>query len=163
TPGLLDDPVDRRQPEAGPLAHFLGGEERLEEVRPHLVGHAAARVGDREKHLGRGTTRPRTTAVLLRRSCSGGGGVCGCGRLAGGCLVPAARRFEVVIVKRPPLGMASRALTTRFMSTCSNWPGSALIGQGEGSSVVTSSMSSPISRRSSLLVSVTRVLRSRRR
>ena len=26
----------------------------------------------------------------------------------------------------PPLGMASRALTARFMTTCSIWPGSTL-------------------------------------
>ena len=30
------------------------------------------------------------------------------------------------MVSVPPLGMASRAFTTRFISTCSIWPGSAL-------------------------------------
>ncbi len=31
------------------------------------------------------------------------------------------------MVSLPPSGMASRALTTRFMSTCSIWPGSASV------------------------------------
>ena len=31
----------------------------------------------------------------------------------------------VSIITRPPVGMASRALITRFMMTCSIWPGSA--------------------------------------
>ena len=32
------------------------------------------------------------------------------------------------MVSLPPVGMASRALTARFMRTCSTWPGSALTG-----------------------------------
>ena len=32
----------------------------------------------------------------------------------------------VSMVNDPPRGMASRALTARFMSTCPNWPGSTL-------------------------------------
>ena len=32
---------------------------------------------------------------------------------------------DVSIANSPPFGMASRALTTRFMMTCSSWPGSA--------------------------------------
>lgn len=34
--------------------------------------------------------------------------------------------LPVLMVNAPPLGMASRALTTRFMMTCSIWAGSAL-------------------------------------
>ena len=33
--------------------------------------------------------------------------------------------FAVSIVSRPPFGIASRAFTARFMSTCSSWPRSA--------------------------------------
>ena len=38
---------------------------------------------------------------------------------------PSSSTFAVSIVKRPPDGIASRALTTRFISTCSSCPGSA--------------------------------------
>ena len=48
---LLDDPLNHRQPEAGSLADLLGGEERLEDARPHLIGHALAGVGDRQPHV----------------------------------------------------------------------------------------------------------------
>src|SRR5438132_11277861 len=41
-----DDAIDNRQPESGALASALAGEERLEEVLEHLVGHAAAVVGE---------------------------------------------------------------------------------------------------------------------
>ena len=36
----------------------------------------------------------------------------------------------------PPVGMASRALTTRFMITCSSCPGSALTQPSLGTSLV---------------------------
>jgi len=36
--GLLDDAIDRRQAEAGALADFLGGEERLEDLVDDLAG-----------------------------------------------------------------------------------------------------------------------------
>ena len=39
-PTLLHDPVDRRQPEAGPLPLFLRREEQLEDVRTDVVGHS---------------------------------------------------------------------------------------------------------------------------
>jgi hypothetical protein len=34
----------------------------------------------------------------------------------------------VCIIRVPPLGIASRALTARFITTCSIWPGSAFTG-----------------------------------
>ena len=52
------------------------------------------------------------------------------------------------MLKRPPPGIASRALTARFKSTCSSCPGSALTAPAVGSSEVTSSTSSPSNRRS---------------
>ena len=54
------------------------------------------------------------------------------------------------IVSFPPRGMASRALTARFMSTCSSWPGSARTAAAVDGSRSTSSMSSPMRRRSIL-------------
>ena len=42
---LLDDPVDRREAEARSLAGALGGEERLEHLRPRLGRHPVPRVG----------------------------------------------------------------------------------------------------------------------
>ena len=41
--GLVDDPVDRGQPEAGALALLLGREERLEDVLARVAVHADAR------------------------------------------------------------------------------------------------------------------------
>ena len=46
----------------------------------------------------------------------------------------------------PPVGMASRALTIRFMITCSIWPASPRVEPSAPASRVVSSMSSPISR-----------------
>ena len=46
---LLDDAVDRREAEAGALAHLLGGEERLEDLAEHAGRNAAAGVGDRQR------------------------------------------------------------------------------------------------------------------
>ncbi len=48
---LLDDAVDRGQPEAGALADVLGGEERLEEVGQRLLVHAAAVVAHGQQHV----------------------------------------------------------------------------------------------------------------
>ena len=48
---LLDDAVDRGQPQAGALAHLLGGEERLEELCQRLLVHAAAVVADGQQHI----------------------------------------------------------------------------------------------------------------
>src|SRR5216117_2992357 len=65
----------------------------------------------------------------------------------------------VPMLSRPPPGMASRALTARFRSTCSSWPGSALTAPAPGSSDVTSSTSSPSSRRSIRSMFATTALR----
>ena len=46
--GLVDDPVDRGQPEPGALARRLGREERLEDARLGLGVHPAAGVGHRQ-------------------------------------------------------------------------------------------------------------------
>ena len=43
--GLLSEPVDHAQPEAGAFADLLGGEERLEGAAGDLGGHAAAGIG----------------------------------------------------------------------------------------------------------------------
>ena len=74
------------------------------------------------------------------------------------------------MVTRPPRGMASRALTIRFRSTCSSWPGSAFTHPRSWAGTVTRSMSSPIRRRSifstcatTLLTSSTRISRTCRR
>ena len=44
--GLLDDAIDGRQPKAGALADFLGGEERLEDLVDDVGGNPGAGVGD---------------------------------------------------------------------------------------------------------------------
>ena len=49
---LLGDAVHRGQPEPGALAHLLGGEEGLEDVRLDLGGHAVAGIADREHDVG---------------------------------------------------------------------------------------------------------------
>ena len=48
---LLDHAVNRCQPQAGAFAHFLGGEERLEQMAQSLLVHAAAVVADRQQHV----------------------------------------------------------------------------------------------------------------
>src|SRR5207244_701368 len=52
------------------------------------------------------------------------------------------------MVSFPPVGMASRAFTARFISTCSSCPTSALTEPTSGSSLVARSTSSPMTRRS---------------
>jgi len=52
------------------------------------------------------------------------------------------------MLSRPPSRIASRAFTTRFSTTCSICEGSARIRHSPGSSSITRSRSSPISRRS---------------
>ncbi len=47
---LFDDAIDRRQPKAGALADFLGGEERLEYPLQILRRYARARVAHRQTH-----------------------------------------------------------------------------------------------------------------
>ena len=51
---LLDDAVDDGQAQAGALAEFLGGEERLEDARLHFAAHAAASVGHGQQHVAAG-------------------------------------------------------------------------------------------------------------
>ena len=68
--------------------------------------------------------------------------------------------FAVSMVTVPPSGIASRAFTTRFMITCSIWPGSALTVPRSGAATVTIRTSSPISRRSMRSRPATRALRS---
>src|SRR5580704_13033363 len=55
--------------------------------------------------------------------------------------------FEVSSVSFPPLGIASRAFRARFISTCSICPGSAFTVPKSTAGTVSTSMSSPISRR----------------
>ena len=43
---ILDDAVADAGAQAGALAHFLGGEKRLEELALDMLGHAVARVDD---------------------------------------------------------------------------------------------------------------------
>ena len=63
------------------------------------------------------------------------------------------------MVSLPPLGMASRALTARFMMTCSRRPGIGLHRiAATAAGMVTSSMSSPIRRRSIFSICMTRSL-----
>jgi hypothetical protein len=58
-------------------------------------------------------------------------------------------RFEVRIVTVPPSGgMASRELTTRFMTVLEIWPSSARTDQRSGACSTLSVMRSPTSRRS---------------
>ena len=85
------------RPQAGTLALGLGREEGLEDARLHLVGHAGARIPDGEEH------------VFAWRT-------------PGWALQPSAMvALQVSMVMTPPPGMASRALTVKFMSTCSIW------------------------------------------
>src|SRR5438045_2622273 len=60
---------------------------------------------------------------------------------------------------RPPCGIASRALTTRFTITCSSWPASALTSATCGSQRVTSWMSSRKRRRSIFSGNLEKMLR----
>jgi hypothetical protein len=67
---------------------------------------------------------------------------------------------RVAIVTRPPSGIASRALTTRFMMTCSTWPRSISVWALGWSRSMTSLTSSPISRCSMRAMPVTSSYRS---
>src|SRR5574341_215077 len=68
--------------------------------------------------------------------------------------------FAVSSRSRPPCGIASRALTARLTTICSIWAGSAVTRPRSGSSAVTSSMCSPISRWSIWTTPATTWLRS---
>ena len=69
--------------------------------------------------------------------------------------------FCVWIVRMPPFGITSRALTARFMITCSIWSLSAFTCPSSGSSRVTISISIPIKGLSIFSVSITRLFKSR--
>ena len=69
--------------------------------------------------------------------------------------------LSVVIRSVPPDGIASRALTARFMMTCSIWPGSALMRRTRSPRAGIKVMSSPITRPSMVCMPPTRVFRSR--
>ena len=65
---LFDDAVNRRQPQAGALADFLGGEEGLEELCQRLFVHAAAVVADRQQDVPPGSRTLVGRAVVARRT-----------------------------------------------------------------------------------------------
>jgi hypothetical protein len=73
---------------------------------------------------------------------------------------PSSSAGYVSTVSRPPVGMASRALTARLVSTCSTCPGSAITRPRSGCRTVVSRMSSPIRRASILAVRAIRSFRS---
>ena len=62
---MLDDAVDGGEAEAGALSDFLGGEERLENVRERLRGHAGAGVGHGEHDVATGLGARMFAAVEL--------------------------------------------------------------------------------------------------
>ena len=86
-------------------------------------GHPAAGVGDGEHDV-----RPPHDRLLVEAEFS-------------------RSTSSVSIVTVPPPGMASLALTTRFITTCSIWPRSASARERPGASSSATSMCSPISRR----------------
>ena len=124
-----DDAVDRREAEAGPLPDRLGGEEGLEERGGASRRPCPTPVSVTDEHR-RSRRRAGPRARPRRR-----------GR--------ARRRRVSTISAPPPSGIASRALTTRFMTTCSIWPGRRARARiGPDASDSSSSMCSPMSRRS---------------
>ena len=93
---LRDDAVDGGEAEPGALARLLRREEGVEDPRAHLRAHAGAGVAHGEQRVAaRGDPRVRRVARRPRRPC------------------------PVSIESVPPSGIASRALTARFIST---WP-----------------------------------------
>ena len=101
---LLDEAVDRAQPEAGAAAGFLGREERLEGALAGLRRHAAAGVADRDRD------------EAVRRGLD-----LGEARPPAGTAQTSARKRS-----SPPAGIASRALIAMFSSADSSCPGSAM-------------------------------------
>ena len=95
--GLLDDAVDHRKAEAGSFADLFGREERLENLFANVIRNSSAGVGHFNHHIIGGGER---FLVQLRR----------------------VRRRQIAVRNSilPPFGIASRALTTRLMTTCSN-------------------------------------------
>ena len=108
---LLDDPVDGGQAEARAPPALLGREERLEDVGQDFGVHPAAGVLHGEGDVGAGRHRRRIAAGWLASTVT----------------------FRVERVSPPPAGMASRALTARFITTCSICTGSALMQSRPGS------------------------------
>ena len=49
---LLDEAVDHAEAEAGALADFLGGEERLDDLVEQMRRDAAAGIADGDQHVG---------------------------------------------------------------------------------------------------------------
>ena len=86
-----------------PLPSCLGGEERLEDALPRGFVHAGAGVADGHHARAARAAWPGARRRSRRRRST----------------------FRVSMVSVPPSGIASRALTARFSSTCSIWPGSA--------------------------------------
>jgi len=83
----------------------LGAEEWLEQVRPDVIGDAGSCIGDAEHHV------VADRVITIR-----------------GAADPAVVRMARVLVatrRCPPSGIASRALTTRFINTWPSWPASA--------------------------------------
>ena len=141
SPALLDDSVAGRQSQPGALPLVFRGEKWLEDLLLHFRRNAHAGVADRELH------------VIPR------------GHLIGGIEVVQevgdVRRFDG---DRPPLGIASRAFTQRFKSTCSIWPGSAFIRPISAANFVLILTSSPITRSSifSIFRTASFILKTRR-
>jgi hypothetical protein len=104
---LLDDPEHGREPESGALPDGLRGEERLEEPLAQAGIEARAGVGDREQD-GRPLGRARQQASAVRP--------------------PVLDREGLDREGSAEPGIASRALTARFMITCSSWLASARTG-----------------------------------
>ena len=109
---LPHDAVHRREAQARAPAQLLGGEERLEQMRQHVVVHADAGVAhaQRDQRAAERQAFGRRRARGRRRS-----------------------RWRWSSVSVPPAGMASRALTPRLAITCSSCPGSAITSPSDGS------------------------------
>ena len=121
-------PYTVASPSPVPLPVVLRGEERLEDVRRASRRHARAGVADREHRRSRPAARRDASSDAGRRAST----------LAVSMREPCRRR-----------GIASRALTARFISTCSIWPRiGADAPQRRRRAARTSAMSSPIRRRS---------------
>ena len=123
---LLDNPVNGCQAQACPLTLFLGCKEGFKYARLRLRRHSHSGVADRQHYVGtrlyRGVVM-RVTFIQVH--------VAGFNR------------------ETPPVGMASRAFTARFMMTCSTCPGIRLHPTRERGPRMYGGMSSPI-RRSTL-------------
>ncbi len=126
--GLTNDAVDGGQAQPGAAAGFLGREERFEDARLRRLVHADAVVADRRAARS-GRARGRSAMV------SG----------APGAEHDVARSARWMV---PPDGIASRALTIRFSSTCSICAGSASTCEHAGRRARAASWTSvPIRRR----------------